>query len=88
MNLVQMILILGIIAQTLTSLKIYNPLKRFFFFLISAQSVSGTLTDFHFTLLNLINRSERMRMNDLSLIFVFSHKHIRLWKTSAPIFQL
>lgn len=72
-------LILGIIAQSLTSLKIYNPLKRFF--KQSAQSVSGTLTNFHFLVLDLINRSERMRMNDASLIFVFSHKHIKLWKT-------
>lgn len=69
-------LVLGIIAQTLSSLKINNiiPLKNF------SQSVLWTSTNFYFLVLDPINGNERMRMNDYSWVVVFSHKHIKPWK--------
>lgn len=69
-------LVLGITVQTLASLKINNliPFKK------SSQTDFWTSTNFHFLVLDPINRSERMKMNAYSLIFVFSHKHIKPWK--------
>lgn len=76
-RLILMRLVLGIIAQTLASLKINNIIPLNFFF---PQSVLWTSTHFYFLVLDPINRNERMRMNDYPLIVVFSHKHIKPWK--------